>query len=212
MALLLLKVSSAIVWNESAFLSSSYTKWCHSFLPSVLILSITVFVSIMLLLSIYSTSILEDNDMSAAYVAKAEMFNIATHIFPVFTNAIICFKRHSADQIVSMRMPSTGKGDSERWESLFKKAVSTEKRAGTTYSTVDTSASGMAPRICYEALKDLQLSKAPKAIGMHMLCIVRVDRNIDAKNQSAVRIRWFNFNSALEDERILADLRIFLQS
>lgn len=68
-----------------------YFRLCHSFIPSDLILSITVFVSIMLLLSIYPNSILEESDIDAEYVAKAEMYNVATHVFPIFASLWMCF-------------------------------------------------------------------------------------------------------------------------
>ncbi|KAK3232591.1 hypothetical protein CYMTET_57049 [Cymbomonas tetramitiformis] len=45
----------------------------------------------MFLLSIYPNSILEDSDIDAEYVAKAEMYNIATHVFPIFVSLWMCF-------------------------------------------------------------------------------------------------------------------------
>ncbi|KAK3284455.1 hypothetical protein CYMTET_7899 [Cymbomonas tetramitiformis] len=50
----------------------------------------------MLLLSIYPNSILEDSDMDAEYVAKAEMYNIATHVFPIFVSLWMSFTLYPA--------------------------------------------------------------------------------------------------------------------
>ncbi|KAK3245791.1 hypothetical protein CYMTET_44612 [Cymbomonas tetramitiformis] len=62
---------------------NNLSKYSHAFLPSLLILSVTVFVSILVMLAFYSTSVLNATDMSAGDIAEAEMYNVFTHVLPV---------------------------------------------------------------------------------------------------------------------------------
>ncbi|KAK3234663.1 hypothetical protein CYMTET_55213 [Cymbomonas tetramitiformis] len=65
---------------------NNLSKYSHAFLPSLLILSVTVFVSILVMLAFYSTSVLDAADMSAGDIAEAEMYNVFTHVFPVLSS------------------------------------------------------------------------------------------------------------------------------
>ncbi|KAK3284456.1 hypothetical protein CYMTET_7900 [Cymbomonas tetramitiformis] len=125
-------------------------------------------------------------------------------------NVVICFKRRSCDFMISARDGANVNDDNERWESLFRQVTRENRQKDTTYSTIDTSASGTAPRVCYESLKELQQKKARDTIAMHLLCVVRLDHTVDAYDNGGVRVRWFNFNATHSDERIKKDLASFV--
>jgi len=58
--------------------------YIFTILPTIIIIAVTVFISIMILLLIYPKKLLDSDSFTASDLAEAEIFNFMTHVLPVF--------------------------------------------------------------------------------------------------------------------------------